>query len=292
MIVLRPTDLAGALLLLAQEPGAVPWAGGTDLMVALKNGTVPTVAVDLWRIDSLRGIRFAGDRLVLGPLTTHAELAGSEIVQRYAPALAQSAAQVGSPQIRNRGTVGGNLVHASPAADTVGPLFTHDAELVLASTRGSRIVPVAKFALGPGRTVREPDELLTEIRLVPAQTGDIGFFRKLGQRKALACAKVSVAVRAGVTQGRFAFVRIALGAVAPTVIRAEEAEAALTGKPVGEDTVWSAEELVQSAARPIDDLRSDAEYRRRMTGVLFRRGLLAALAAGEGWTPPRGTTGP
>jgi carbon-monoxide dehydrogenase small subunit/xanthine dehydrogenase small subunit len=266
----RPRSLEEALEVLAQRHGEVrPLAGGTDLLVRAKDGAVRRDAFfDLTGVAELRGIRERDGHLWIGAATTHAELMESPLVARHAPALPAACAVIGGPQIRNRGTIGGNLANASPAADTVPPLYAADAVVEIVSVSDRREVAIADLALGPGRTVLAPDELIVGIR-VPRRTGVRGTFLRLGQRQAQAISKVSVAVALTFQDGKPDWVRVAFGAVAPTVIRGLETERALLAG--GQEALRSAREAAKAEVRPIDDLRSTAAYRREMAGVLLER---------------------
>jgi len=266
----RPRSLEEALEVLAQRQGEVmPLAGGTDLLVRAKDGAVRRDAlVDLTRVAELRGVRERDGHLWIGAATTHAELMESPLAARYAPALPGACAVIGGPQIRNRGTLGGNLANASPAADTVPPLHAADAVVEIASVSERREVAIAELATGPGRTVLEPDELILGVR-IPKRAGVRGAFLRLGQRQAQAISKVSIAVAMTFKDGRPDWVRVAFGAVAPTVIRALETERALMAG--GQEGLRRARDAARAEVRPIDDLRSTREYRREMAAVLLER---------------------
>jgi CO/xanthine dehydrogenase FAD-binding subunit len=263
---------------LAQRaPQARLLAGGTDILVEAKDGRVPREALlDVSAVEEMRGIEERGGGLWIGAAVTHTEMMESALVARYAPALPQACAVVGGPQIRNRGTLGGNLANASPAADTVPPLFAADAVVEIVSVSARREVPIAEIFTGPRRSVLARDELITGVR-IPAREGVRASFLRLGQRQAQAISKVSVAVALAFRDGRPAWARIALGAVAPTVVRAQRAEQALLAG--GPDALARAREMVMQEIAPIDDLRSTREYRRHMAGVLFERAARRAAEA-------------
>ena len=278
MKVHRPTSVEEALLLLEENPSALPIAGGTDVMVACKRGERPETLVDLWGLPELQGISEEGDALSIGPLTTHAELAGSPLLRENAPMLAEAATAVGSVQIRNRGTIGGNIGNCSPAADTVGPLIALNARLVLYSATSERTIPLETYATGPSRNVRAPGELITRVLIDRLSDHESGGFAKMGQRQALACAKLSVTVRVGIERGRFTMARVVLAAVGPTIFRAKKAEDGLLGQPATPESIARVVPLVREAATPISDIRSEDWYREEMTGVLFTR-LMEGLTA-------------
>ncbi len=268
----RPRSLEEALEVLIQRAGEVrPVAGGTDLLVKAKDGLVDRGALfDLSLVPELQGIEERNSFLRLGAAITHAQLAASPLITRYVPALAQACALIGGPQIRNQGTLGGNLANGSPAADTAPPLYVADAVLELVSVSSRREVPIAEFFTGPRQTVLTRDELIVAVR-VPKRPGVRGAFVRLGQRQAQAISKVSVAVAMTFEAGKPDWVRVALGAVAPTVVRAPETEKALLAG--GPEALRTARELVQQEIKPISDLRSSSAYRRAMAGVLLERAI-------------------
>ena len=266
----RPRSLEEALEILAQRAGeARPVAGGTDVLVKAKDGQQSLGALfDLTGVPELKGIEERGGHLWIGAGATHAEMMASPLVARHLPSLPQACAVIGGPQIRNRGTLGGNLANASPAADTVPPLYAADAVVELVSVSSRRNVPVGDFFTGPRQSVLVPDELIVGVR-VPIRAGVRGCFLRLGQRQAQAISKVSVAVGMTFRDGRPDWVRVALGAVAPTVVRAWETEKALIAG--GYEGLRRAREAVKSEVEPIDDLRSTRAYRREMAAVLLER---------------------
>ncbi len=281
----RPKSLEEAVALLASDPDRwTPVHGGTDLLVRMRGGFVsPCGLLDLTGIPGFGDIRVADGCVVIGAGATHAALASDERVRTHAPALARAAGMIGSPAIRNRGTLGGNLANASPAADTVPPLFVLGAEVALQGPGGTRWVPIEDFATGPGRTVRAAAELITAVRF-PARGPDVrSAFQRLGTRKALAIARVSVAVGARVkADGTLREVRVALGAVGPTVLRARETERILEGARWGEEVARMACEAIQREALPITDLRAGEAYRREMCGVLLRRAVGEVVGGSRG----------
>jgi carbon-monoxide dehydrogenase small subunit/xanthine dehydrogenase small subunit len=274
----RPTTLEGALEILAQRPGQVrPIAGGTDVLVRARDGQVAKETLfDITAVPELLGIDDRGDHLWIGAAMTHTEMMESPLVAQWAPALPAACGVIGGPQIRNRGTLGGNLANASPAADTVPPLYAADALVEIASIYARRAVPIAELFPGPRQTVLEADELILGVR-IPKRPGVRGAFLRLGQRQAQAISKVSVAVALTFKDGKPDWVRVALGAVAPTVIRARQAEAALLDGGWG--GLQKAKAAVREEVRPIDDLRSTREYRREMAGVLLERAVRRAAEA-------------
>ncbi|HKC10450.1 MAG TPA: FAD binding domain-containing protein [Vicinamibacteria bacterium] len=268
----RPRSLEEALEILVQRAGEVrPLAGGTDLLVLAKDGLVnPAALFDLNSVPELKGIEEEDGHLRIGAAVTHAEIMGSALVDRYCPALPMACSFIGGPQIRSRATLGGNLANAAPAADTVPPLFAADALVEVVSVSERRDVPIAEFFTGPRKSVLAPDELILGVK-VPRRPGVRAAFLRLGQRQAQAISKVSIAVAMTFRDGRPDWVRVALGAVAPTVIRAPETEKALMGG--GYDALRQALAAVKQEVRPVDDLRSSGEYRREMSAVLLERAI-------------------
>ncbi len=272
--VSSPRDLAEAYAVLAATPTARPIAGGTDLMVALTGelGEPPERVVDLWRLDALRGIAIDGDAIVLGALTTYTEIRRSALCGEHLPVLVEAAATIGAAQIQNRGTLGGNIVNASPAGDTLPVLLAADASFVLGSVRGERIVPASAFWPAYRQTALTPDELLLRVR-IPLTAGYELRFRKVGTRRAQSISKVVMALgwRDGGPAAPWRDVRLALGSVASTPIRAARTEAALEGRPPTPETADRAAEVLAAELAPIDDVRSTAEYRRLVAARVLHR---------------------
>lgn len=277
-----PTTLAAALALLAADPAARPVAGGTDLVVAARQGRKPLpesiVAID--RVAELAAMHIDDDgSLVVGALTSHAWLAGDDTVRATWTALADASAIVGSPATRGTGTLGGNLMNASPAAETTAPLVVLDATVTLRGPSGAtRTVPVADLATGPGRTMAAPDELLTDVRVPrpPAPSGSA--YIRLEYRRAMEIAVVGAAARVTLSQDGSAIgdARVALTAVAPTIVRAPDAERAVAGATPTWSTFRLAGERAAADASPISDVRASADYRRAMLAVVVARALAAA----------------
>ena len=277
--VTSPRGLAEAYAILADAP-ARPIAGGTDLMVALTGeiGEPPARILDLWRLDELRGIALDGDVVTLGALTTYTEIRRSSVCHEHLPVLVEAAATIGAAQIQNRGTLGGNVANASPAGDTLPVLLAADASFVLGSARGERTVPASEFWPAYRQTAIAPDELLLRIR-IPLLAGREMRFRKVGTRRAQSISKVVMAL--GWRDGRpgaalqaatpWSDVRLALGSVAATPIRATATEAALEGRPPTPETADRAAETLAAELRPIDDVRSTAEYRRLVAARVVHR---------------------
>ncbi len=274
-----PRSLAEALAMLA-APGVRPIAGGTDVMVGLAAGTIAVDErfVDIRGLDELRGIDEDNGELVLGALTTYSELRRSALVADLLPVLAEAAATIGAAQIQNRGTIGGNVVNASPAGDMLPILLATDARLELVSEGGERSVPATEFWTGYRRTARRADELLARIR-IPLMAGRTVRYRKVGTRRAQAISKVVMAVAWREDGGVWRDVRIGLGSVAERPVRAPAAEAILDGSRADPGTAERAARAVMSEITPIDDVRSTADYRRAVTGRILRRIVLESDGA-------------
>jgi CO/xanthine dehydrogenase FAD-binding subunit len=270
-----PTRLSDAYELLADGDGA-PWrplAGGTDLMVQMTGeiGEPPARIIDVWDLDELRGIEVAGGVLSIGALTTYTELRRSREVAEVVPALAAAAATIGAAQIQNRGTIGGNVINASPAGDTLPVLLAVGAEMVLGSARGERVVAADDFWPSYRTTARLDDELLIRIR-IPAVADRHVRFRKVGTRRAQAISKVVMALAwRSSDDAPWADVRLALGSVAATTVRARAAEAAMQGRRPDRETADAATAALVDEIVPIDDVRSTADYRRAVAARVLHR---------------------
>jgi CO/xanthine dehydrogenase FAD-binding subunit len=284
MEVLQTDSWEEALALKAANPDAVPIAGGTDLMVELNFDRIrPRAILDLTRIEELTEWWPENGHLRVGAGVTYARLIGELGV--HLPGLAIASRTVGSPQIRNRGTVGGNLGTSSPAGDALPPLFASDAEVALASTAGTRRLPIEEFVTGPKRNCLAADELIAAVHIAPADGPQQ--FAKIGTRNAMVIAVCSLAL--SIRPGR-RDVTTCVGSAGPTPIRARAAERFIAGL-LDERDLWSTKEpipdtaaahfgvLVETAARPIDDVRGTARYRHHALGVLGRRTLLWAWEA-------------
>lgn len=282
--LLMPQTLSEALHLLAEgAPDIAPLAGGTNLIPDMRGGRHrPGVLMNIAGLNELRGITLEEGYLLVGGGVTIAELLDSPLIDQYAPLLREAAAGLANPLVRNRATLGGNLVDASPAADTAPPLLALDAEVELVSEQGSRRVPTEDFFVDVRRTIREPHELLASVRCPLSLPGATGAFRKLALRRASAISVISAAVlvaRDG--NGHCKQVRIALGAVAPTPIRAHAAEEVLSGQSPAPGTIAEAARLAAEATCCIDDIRGSAAYRQRTVEVLVRRLLTKATGVVE-----------
>lgn len=258
-----PATLDEALATLAREPGIWrPLAGGTDLMVPFAAGRLgDTRFLSLQRLDEMRAIAADADGITLGALATYTDVRHHPFVREHLPNLVDSARVTGAVAIQNRGTLGGNLVNGSPAADTPPSLLAYGAQVELTSLRGRRWVPYDAFHTGYKRTVMAPDELLTRIR-VPRPEAGFHFYRKVGTRAAQAVSKVCLAAYGRAEGGVLAELRIGLGSLAPVPCRARHAEAAVLGRPLAALPLAAAREAIQADISPIDDIRSTARYRR------------------------------
>lgn len=255
----RATSVAGALQSMREER-RIPIAGATDVYVALNFGTLhDRKFLDIWALDELRDIRMQGDTLVIGSLATYTMMLASPLVRERLPMICDAARQVGGPQIQNRGTLGGNIANGSPAGDTLPVLAVADATVLLRSSDGERRVPFNAFYTGYRKSVMRPDELIVAVEIPRVDGGQ--WFRKVGTRAAQAISKIVVAAVRGPTP------RVAVGSVAPTVVRLAATERALAAGASREGLAAG----VRSDITPIDDLRSTAEYRLRVTENLVQR---------------------
>jgi CO/xanthine dehydrogenase FAD-binding subunit len=242
-------------------------AGGTDLMVALNAGSLAAEEfIDIRRLNELRGIEDEGETIRVGALTTYTQLIKSPLVQRSVPALAEASRTIGAIQIQNRGTIGGNVVNASPAGDSLPVLAAFDAELELGSVRGVRKIDFNRFYTGYRQTVMEPDEILLAVRLGKLRPTERSVFFKVGTRRAQAISKIVMAVRAGTKGALINYISVALGSVAPTVIRARQTESLLTNATLDFTVIELAKRTISSEIAPITDARSTEHYRRTVTG--------------------------
>ena len=263
--LLDPKSLHDALKMLRDERPLTPMAGCTDLYVALNFGTLKEARfLNLWRLDALRRIDVRRGLLAIGALATYTDLIRSADVRKRLPMLAAAAREVGAVQIQHRGTIGGNVANASPAGDTLPVLAVAEATIVLQSAAGTRRVPFHAFYTGYRQTVRRPDELIVAFEIPPIRGRQ--WFRKVGTRAAQAISKVVMAGVVPPGRGR-AGTRIALGSVAPTVVRASRTEELLAGGA----SIGEAQRALMDEIVPIDDLRSTADYRRRVAGNLLAR---------------------
>jgi carbon-monoxide dehydrogenase medium subunit len=280
--VYTATDSRHAVALLAEHgPSVKVLAGGSDLLVELKlmpDG--PKAVVDISRAADLKHIAITDQGLSIGALATHSEIMRSPIIKKLFPALVDAAHTIGAVQTRNLGTLGGNLVTAVPSLDSGPTLIALEAQVVILGPAGRRRLALADFFTGPRKTDLKPGELLIEILIPKKNLGKPASFQKFGLRKGQALALVNVAASVWLKgeKSRFAEPRIALGAVAPTVIRAPQAEAYLEGRAATPEAMAEAGRIAAGAGKPISDFRASAEYRRELIAVLTRRALENACA--------------
>jgi len=281
--LLQPESLTEALKLLAETPEAVPIAGGTCLLVDLRErSTSPNVLLDLSRIEELRRIETVGDELIIGATVTIAGILGDPSVAVHAGALRRACETFAAPLIRNRATIGGNLAHASPAADTAPPLLLLDTAVEIQADGRKRVTPLHRFFAGPCETHLRPAHLVTAVRIPIPEHKPRWAYEKIRLRKADAISVVTAAALAVPSEDGPPEIRIALGAVAPTPVRAWDAEEALKGKELTPEAIAVVAKVAAEEARPIDDLRGSAEYRRREVEVLVRRCLSGLLSSNGG----------
>jgi CO/xanthine dehydrogenase FAD-binding subunit len=277
--LISPANLSDALDVLSQDGDWKPFAGGTDLMVLLEAGKLPHKNyVNIWNLKELRGIEVTNDQVILGALTTYTEVQNHPVLQTEFPMLCAAARETGGIAIQNRGTLGGNIVNASPAADSPPALLAYDAELDLISKTGERRVPYSSFHHGYKQMDIRADELLRAIRL-PRSTGGLTHcYRKVGTRKAQAISKICFAATGRIDQERVAHLRIALGSVAPIPLRCFKTERALLNQPLHSESQAAAAAAFAQEISPIDDIRSTRDYRSQVS-INLLRDFLSQLSA-------------
>jgi CO/xanthine dehydrogenase FAD-binding subunit len=275
-------DAQHAIALLAEHGAAAKiLAGGTDLLVELKDTQRPPgIIVDISRAQDLKDIVLTDDGLRIGTLATHSEIMRSAVIRDLCPALIEAAHSIGAVQTRNLATIGGNLMTCVPSMDSGPALIALEASVTIASAQGQRQMPLASLFVGPRKTSLKPGELLIDIVIPKPNLGKPAAFQKFGLRKGQALALVNVAAAFWLDDGKGAFAapRIALGAVAPTVIRAPKAEAYLDGRKVTDEAMAEAGRIAATEAKPISDFRASADYRRDLIAVLVKRALANAHA--------------
>lgn len=270
----RVQSLDQALDLFAADPSWTPIAGGTDIMVQFEAGHLKAKRlVDLWNVRELQGIAVTTEHVVLGALTTYTQAQKHDVIAREFPSIAAAGAETGGFAIQNRGTIGGNIANASPAADTPPALLTYDAELELQSKAGGkRYVPYDGFHLGYKKTVLAPGELIRAVRLTRPRKPRQHYYRKVGTRKAQAISKVVAAGMAEKEAGRVTKLRFALGSVAPVTIRIKAVEALIENESkITKAVIAEARRELALAIAPIDDIRSNADYRGLVAGNLLQQ---------------------
>lgn len=271
--VYTPRSLDSAYACLGERSGStVILAGGTDLMVLMNAHMLEAREfLDIWGLSELRGIEDAGDHVRVGALTTYTQLIKSDLIRKYVPSLVDASRTIGAVQIQNRGTIGGNIVNASPAGDSLPVLAAYEAEVEIGSARGTRRVPLTRFYTGYRRSVLERDELLLAVRIPKLKEGERDFFWKVGTRRAQAISKTVLALKAKVSGSQIESIAIGVGSVAPTVIRAYETESLLSGVKVTSDLTQLVKDTIAREISPITDLRSTEHYRRVVTGNILVR---------------------
>ena len=247
-------------------------AGGTDVVVDLRSGALKTrYLLDVSRLSELKGIAIHEDELWVGAGVTLSEIYSSETLTRFAPALQKAAFTFGSKQIRNTATIAGNVVNASPSADTMPPLIIHKARVVLVSSKGERTVPVEAMSTGPYKSSIRPDEVITRFILKPAE-GIFSDFQKIARRKALAISRMSMAVMAGKDEtGKITFIRLALGSSTPTPCRMKDIEVLLLGKRLDRELLWQAGQVLAEKMIEITGRRPSTVYKEKVAQGLFMR---------------------
>ena len=287
-VYFTPTNIEDALRLLSEHaPTARIIAGGTDLMVELERGVRKAdVLIDVTRIGGLSSISLRDDWIHVGPAVTHNRAVASELLVDRGYPLALACWNVGTPQLRNRGTIAGNLITASPANDTISALWALDGRLTLRSADGARTVSCSDFYKGVRQTAMAPDEMVMDISFPALKPNQRGMFVKLALRRVHAISVVNAAVVLSFDEEIVAGARITMGSVAPTVIRAREAESALVGRSLTDESIDRAAQLAARATSCIDDIRAGADYRQKVTSVLVRRALMALRSGDEGTALP------
>ena len=261
-------------------PGAAILCGGTDLLVKMRSRLVsPKLLLDISELGPLRAIRKADGRIEIGAAVTESELLASDVIREHLPLLSIVLGKLGAVQIRNRGTLGGNVVNASPAADSAIPLLLYEAEVVLEGLPGERRLPIETFFLGPGKTALAKGEFLRALSIPIPNVQFTPFFHKVGRRKALTIAIASLGSLLWVQAGTVEEIRLATGSVAPTPLRLRQVETRLNGERLTESLIAEVRELAAQSVSPIDDIRASATYRRTVIADLLARLLEEALHA-------------
>lgn len=259
--------------ILKQKPNTAIYAGGTDLLVALRAGHINTDSlICIERLDALKGVEDHDREIFIGAATTHSRLIEDQSIREQFPVLIKAVSVLGSPPIRHMGTIGGNIVTASPAGDTLPALYTLSAEVELRSFNGSRRLPIRSFIIGPGEVGLASGEILAGVWLAKDQGWNVSHYEKVGRRKAQACAVASMATVLELdASGKAKRAKLAWGSVGPTVVTSDELENALVGERLSEETLKRAGDLLEKAISPIDDIRASAEYRRMVSKALLLR---------------------
>ena len=262
--IVSPTTLDQVLQIMSQEK-LRPIAGGTDLMVLLDSGALPAGKyINIWNLPELQGIQVKEDKIIIGALTTYGQIRQNAVMQQEFPNMCRAAEVTGGIAIQNRGTIGGNIANASPAADTPPVLLTYDATVKVVSQQGEKTIPYSDFHLDYKKMCLEPQELIQEIHLPRPQKYSIHHYRKVGTRRAQAISKICISATANVANNVFVDSKIALSSVAPTVIRCYQTEKCIKGKNINHNTLLQAQQTIAREISPIDDIRSNKKYRERV----------------------------
>jgi CO/xanthine dehydrogenase FAD-binding subunit len=271
--VFLPRTLDELWEILEKEPSPAIYAGGTDLLVRVRaRNIVPSALICIERVGDLQGVREQEDAVFIGATTTHSRVRKNPVIARWFPVLTKGLSALGSPAVRHMGTIGGNIVTASPAGDTLPPLHVLSAEVEICSARGSRRLALRDFIQGPGIVALGPREVVRGVWLTKDRTWNVHHYEKVGKRKAQACAVASMAALLDLSaDGMIRAIRLAWGSVGPCVVMAPDAEAALTGKPLCVDVLDKVRPMVEHTVSPIDDIRASAAYRRHVAGALLLR---------------------
>lgn len=269
MKIYNPDSISEAIGILdTHNQDACLLAGGTDFVVKHKEGALNCkIACNIYGISELRFIHEDNEHILIGSLATHQDIIESSLILKYAPVLADACRAVGSPQIRNRGTIGGNIGTASPAGDTLPVLMVLEADVNIISAKGERTVNIRDFFLGPGKTILKPNEMIKEIVVPKMKADEVAFYSKLGMRNALAISMVGVAAKVKLAENMFEKVEVSLGSVAPTVVY--NRMTVLEKQKFTKKELWDKVQLIKKEVNPITDVRATSEYRKKMSAVLL-----------------------
>lgn len=269
----KALSLPEALALFGANSGRFPiLAGGTDIVVQWRSGVIsPKGIIDISAVDELKKIEETDDAIEIGALATHTAIASNPLIMKHVRVLSDACKTIGASQIQNRGTIGGNVMNASPAGDTLPVALAMDAEFLAQNLKGERWIPAAKFYVSYKKTALATDELLTRIRFPKMEKGEVARFMKIGTRRAQSISKISMCVSAKIWHGGIEKIAIAVGSVAPTVIRAPGTEMLLKGKAINTALIDKARHSIMDEVHPIDDVRSTADYRRFVCGNLITK---------------------
>lgn len=280
----KPKTVAEALAFMALEPGRLSLlAGGTDLVVQWRSGELsPQGFIDINELEELSEIKATPTHIVIGALATHAEIASHPEVGKYLPDLSEACSQIGGKQVQNLGTIGGNVMNASPAGNTLPVLLAHEADFVARDLKGDRTISADDLYTSYRKTALRPEELLVSIRVPRPGEEEVSRFYRVAARRAQAVSKISVCIRGRVSHGGVQWIRIALGSVAPTVIRARGTETLLSGEVINASLIDKARRSLADEIAPIDDVRSTADYRKYAAVGLLMRYLREATSLSKG----------